>query len=92
MNRLDENEIAYAREQRLKEIQMWSMLQEFATYLIFLIFVFLVTFSNQEQNSFLQVKHLRKYILNTREINEDYTKVCHLLRVFFFIQMIIYRL
>ncbi len=83
MNRLNEHEIAYAREQRLKEIQMWSMLQQFVTYFIFLIFVFLVTYSNQEQNSFLQVKHLRKYILNTRQINEDFNKVCHLLRVLF---------
>ncbi|CAF3807836.1 unnamed protein product [Rotaria sp. Silwood1] len=75
INRLNESEIAYAREQRLKEIQMWSIIQEFVTYLIFLILICVITYSNREQNSFFQVQHLRKYLLNTRQTNYDYTQI-----------------
>ncbi|CAF0859705.1 unnamed protein product [Rotaria sordida] len=75
INRLNKNEIAYAREQRLKEIQMWSIIQELITYFIFLILICVITYSNREQNSFFQVQHLRKYLLNARKTNYDYTQI-----------------
>ncbi|CAF3869870.1 unnamed protein product, partial [Adineta steineri] len=75
INRLNENEIANARDQRLKEIQMWSIIREFLIYFIFAILVFLITYSNREQNSFYQVNHLRAYFLNERQTTADYTNI-----------------
>ena len=34
-NRLEQGEVAWAREKRLKEIQMWSIVREFFAYLDF---------------------------------------------------------
>ncbi|CAF4320298.1 unnamed protein product, partial [Adineta steineri] len=59
INRLNENEILYARDQRLKEIQMWAFIRKFIIYFIFAILVFVITYSSREQHSFSQVNHLR---------------------------------
>ncbi|CAF1131898.1 unnamed protein product [Adineta steineri] len=75
INRLNENEVIYARDQRLKEIQMWAIIREFFIYFIFAILVFIITYSNREQNSFFQVNHLRAYLLNQRQTTVDYTKI-----------------
>ncbi|CAF3735281.1 unnamed protein product, partial [Adineta steineri] len=75
INRLNENEIAYARDQRLKEIQMWAIIREFLIYFIFAILVFIITYSNREQHSFFQVNHLRAYFLNQRQTTADYTNI-----------------
>ncbi|CAF3847329.1 unnamed protein product [Adineta steineri] len=75
INRLNENEIVYARDQRLKEIQMWAIVRELLIYFIFAILVFIITYSNREQNSFLQVNHLRTYFLDQRQTTVDYTKI-----------------
>ncbi|CAF0966370.1 unnamed protein product [Adineta steineri] len=75
INRLNENEIANAREERLKEIQMWAIIREFLIYFIFVILVFVITYSNREQHSFFQVNHLRAYFLNQRQTTVDYTKI-----------------
>jgi hypothetical protein len=84
VNRLDESEVAYARQERLKDVQMWSIIREFVLYFIFLSLIFMITYSNHDQNSFLQVNHLRKYFLNTRQVDMDYTKVCCVFVCFFF--------
>ncbi|CAF3982665.1 unnamed protein product [Rotaria sordida] len=75
VNRLNENELANARQYRLKEIQMWSIIREFFIYLTFLTLICIIAYSNRDYNSFLQVHHLRKYFLNSRQINYDYTKI-----------------
>ncbi|CAF0947824.1 unnamed protein product [Adineta steineri] len=75
INRLNENEIAYARDQRLKEIQMWKIIREFLINLIFAILIFVITYSDREQHSFFQVNHLRAYFLNQRQTTVDYTKI-----------------
>ncbi|CAF1004007.1 unnamed protein product [Adineta steineri] len=75
INRLNENEVVYARDQRLKEIQMWAIIREFLIYFIFAILVFIITYSNREQHSFYQVNHLRAYFLNQRQTTADYTKI-----------------
>ncbi|CAF4142851.1 unnamed protein product, partial [Adineta steineri] len=75
INRLNENEIAFARNQRLKEIQMWALIREFLIYFIFATLLFLINYSNREQNSFFQVNHLRAYLLNQRQTTVDYTKI-----------------
>jgi hypothetical protein len=54
---------------------MWLIIRETFMYLCFLSVLCIITYSNQNSNSYLQVNHLQKYFLNTREINCDYTKV-----------------
>ncbi len=73
---LNKAEIACARYHRLKEIRMWLILREIFTYLCFLSVLSVIIYSHRDTNSFLQVNHLRKYFLNQRQTNYDYTKVC----------------
>ncbi|CAF1533194.1 unnamed protein product, partial [Adineta steineri] len=75
INRLNENEIVYARDQRLKEIQMWAIIREFIICFTFAILVFVITYSSREQHSFFQVSHLRAYFLNERQTTADYTQI-----------------
>ncbi|CAF0990631.1 unnamed protein product [Adineta steineri] len=75
INRLNENEVIYARDQRLKEIQMWAIIREFIICFIFAILVFVITYSSREQHSFSQVNHLRAYFLNERQTTADYTEI-----------------
>ena len=75
VKRLGDNEIAEAREKRLKDIQMWLIIREFTLHIIFSTLIFVITYANCEQNSFHQVKHLRSYFFNTRQTTLDYTQV-----------------
>jgi hypothetical protein len=54
---------------------MWSIIREIFIYLCFLCFLNVITYSNMNSNGFYQVNHLRKFILNKRQIDQDYTKV-----------------
>jgi hypothetical protein len=54
---------------------MWSIIREILTYLCFLSLLYSVTYSNLNPNGFYEVNHLKKFILNSREIDEDYTTV-----------------
>ena len=78
INRLTPGEIACAHQERLKEVQMWSIIREALTYFSFLSLLCIIVYSNQNSNSFLQVKHLQKHFLNY-----DYTKVCFFLNFIF---------
>ena len=73
--RLDHGEVACAREKRLKEIQMWAIIREFFAYFFFLSLLFLLTYSNSNDNAFYQVQHLRSTFLDKRQSDSDYTKV-----------------
>jgi len=76
INRLHQAEVLWARNQRIKEIKMWSIIREILSYFCFLIMIYLVTYSNVNSNSFLQVNHLRQFLLNTKnQIDNDYTKI-----------------
>ncbi|CAF3428948.1 unnamed protein product, partial [Rotaria sp. Silwood2] len=75
VNRLDENELVGARDRRVKELHMWSIIRELLTYLCFLMIIYLTTYSNINPNAFLQVKQLRNFFLNTKQIDRDYTKI-----------------
>jgi hypothetical protein len=68
---------------------MWSIIREALRYFCFLSLLCVIIYSNQNSNSFLQVKHLQKYFLNSRQMNYDYTKVCFSLNflVFCFFNM-----
>ena len=74
--RLTEAEVASARERRLKEMQMWSILREALVYLIFFSTLSVLIYSQTQLNSFLQVDHLRKYLCNPRQSDLDYQQVC----------------
>ncbi|UJR11342.1 hypothetical protein I4U23_015523 [Adineta vaga] len=74
-HRLNESEVNRLRHLRTKEIQMWSVIREVSLYLCFLSLLCVVIYSNRDSNAFLQVNHLRKYFLNSRQIDLDYTKV-----------------
>ncbi|CAF4285211.1 unnamed protein product, partial [Adineta steineri] len=69
-NRLNKGEITFARDQRLKEIYMWSILREIFIYSCFLSLLCIVTYSNHHPNASLQVNHLRNYFLDS-----DYTQI-----------------
>ena len=78
-DRLNEAQVASARDQRLREIHMWSILHEIFTYICFFSLLSIVVYSNRSPDAFLQVNHLRKYFLNSRQTDSDYTKVRFLL-------------
>ena len=73
--RLNKHEVAWARDRRLEEIQMWSIFREFSIYFIFLALLFLLTYSNADANASYQVQHLRHAFHNTRQANTDFTQV-----------------
>ena len=66
------------------ELQIRFILRETITYLCFFILLFMITYANRELNSFLQVHHLQKDFLNSRQIDFDYTKVSSSEKVFRF--------
>ena len=73
--RLDQHELDWSRQQRLKEIQMWSIIREFLSYILFLAVLFFVAYSSLNPNASYQVRHMKQLFLNTREYQYDYTKV-----------------
>jgi hypothetical protein len=69
----------FLRDQRLKELKMYSLIREMLIYICFICLLNVVIYSNVNSNRFDQVNHLRKFILNSREFDKDFTKVCFLL-------------
>ena len=79
-NRLHEGELAFARDQRLNEVYMWSIIREFFVYICFIWILYVISYTNRDNNGFLQVNHLRNFFLNTNNYSYDFTKV----RIVFF--------
>jgi len=77
-NCLNEAELICARYHRLKQVRMWSIIREIFLYLCFLSLLSVIVYPNRDSNSYLQVKHLRKCFLNSRQMDTDYSKVCFL--------------
>ncbi len=77
-NCLNDAELVCARYHRLKQIHMWSIIREIFLYICFLSLLSVIVYSNRDSNSYFQVKHLRKYFLNSRQMDNDYSKVCFL--------------
>ena len=75
IRRLSDHEIAWARDQRLKQIRMWSIIREVAAYLVFVVLLYLSTYSNLNENSFYEVKHLRQFFLQPNPYGPDFTQV-----------------
>jgi hypothetical protein len=72
---LNQAELTYARDQRLKEIHMWSIIREILVYLCFMWILYVISYSNRNNNDFLQVNHLRHFFLNIESSTNDYTQV-----------------
>jgi hypothetical protein len=72
---LSDHEIAWARDQRLKQIRMWSIIREVIAYLAFLVLLYLSTYSNLNENAFFEVKHLRQFFLQPNRYGRDFTQV-----------------
>ena len=79
IDRLNQAQIAVARHQRLKEVQMWSLIREASMYICFITVLSVLAYSNRRPDSYLQVDHFRKYFLNTRQFDLDYTQVCFII-------------
>ncbi len=74
-NRLNKAELTEARNRRLKDLHMWSIIREVLSYSCFLWTLYVITYSNRDSNAFLQVNHLRNFFLNIGHSSYDYTKV-----------------
>ena len=75
VDRLSKGEVDEARSRRVREIHMWSIIREILSYSCFLWIVYAITYSSRNEQAFRQVNHLRQFFLNTRHVDQDYTKV-----------------
>jgi hypothetical protein len=75
--RLNKTEVARARDQRLNQLRMWSIIRELGTYLCFLVLLYLSTYSNMNQHAFQQVQHLRRYFLNSHGLYPEFVQVIY---------------
>ena len=72
---LDKAELASARNHRLKELRMWSVVREVVTHVCFLSMLCVSVYSNMNVHRYEQVDHLHKYFLSAQGIDVDYTQV-----------------
>ena len=75
VDRLNDAEVKCARQQRMKEMKMWKILQEALIYLVFLSLLGSLVYSTRNSSAFDQVQHLRKYLTNTRQADRDLNNV-----------------
>ncbi len=54
---------------------MWSIIREVTVYLCFIWILYVISYSNRNNNDFLQVNHLRHFFLNIGSSSNDYTQV-----------------
>jgi hypothetical protein len=73
VRRLSKTKVAEARSVRLREIQMWSFVQQLLIYSCYLSILYAVSYANQNLHSYQQVHHLQNFFLNNSTYN--YTKV-----------------
>ena len=75
VDRLNDAEVRCARQERIREMKMWTIVQEASIYLLFLSLLCFLVYSTRNSSSFDQVQHLRKYLTNTRHADRDLNKV-----------------
>ena len=68
INRLDKIEVNQARLERQKELQISNIIRQIISYLSFLTILYLTTYSNRNENVFLQVNHLRHFLTDHGKI------------------------
>ena len=88
INRLTEGQIAHARSIRIQEMHMWSIIRRAFIYVSVFTVLCVLTYSNRNLNSFLQVHHLHRYFTNSRQMEANFMDVSfplrHTLRLIFF--------
>lgn len=50
--KMDEDELNEARERRMKQVKIWQLLREIASYAIFIWILFIVSYANKDINSY----------------------------------------
>lgn len=73
--RLTEFQINEHREERLKEIHMWSIIHQTLIYLLFLGLLCFLAYSNRSPHGFEQVHHLRQYFIHSRNENFNFLQI-----------------
>ena len=75
INCLTEGQTAHARSIRIQEIHMWSIIRQAFIYVMFFSVLCVLTYSNRNLNSFLQVNHLHRYFTNSRQMDANFITV-----------------
>jgi hypothetical protein len=75
VRRLSKTKVAEARSSRLREIQMWSFVQQLLIYSCYLSILYAVSYANRNPHSYQQVQHLRNFFLNSHNSTYNYMKV-----------------
>jgi len=83
MNHLNKIKAAERQTIRLKEMKMWSYIHHLLLYSCFLCILYVVSYANNNPNSYQQVHHLRHFFLNPNNSTYNYIKVDLYLFLFF---------
>jgi hypothetical protein len=75
IDRLDHHERDQARLARLQHVRMNDVLREIFAYVVYVWIIYLITYSNRNDHAFLQVNHLRHYLLHRGHPRQDFTQV-----------------
>lgn len=72
---LSSEAIAIAREERLRQMKMWSFIHRLLFYSVLLSLVTVIVFFGREEQTYHQVDHLKKYFLNNKRSEVRYAQV-----------------
>ncbi|CAF1029872.1 unnamed protein product [Adineta ricciae] len=72
---LNEGEIVRLRDERLRQMQMWSVIHGIMLYVCCLSLAYVLIYSSRDSNAFYQVHHLRRYFLNPTQADLDYKNI-----------------
>nr|KAG5709464.1 hypothetical protein BaRGS_023146 [Batillaria attramentaria] len=71
----DRAELEAAREKRLKEIQMWSVVREVIVYAFFLWILLVISYRNRNANTFLYKDTMERVFIKNNLTDVDFEKV-----------------
>lgn len=57
---------------------MWKLIRTMVINIIFVIVLYIVSYTNRDSNAIYEVYHLQKFFLNTRSSNYNFPMVCYL--------------
>jgi hypothetical protein len=71
----DTKALEAARKQRLKEIQMWSVIREILFYAFFLWILLVISYRNVSTDSYNYKHNMQKVFILTNDTNKAFSKV-----------------
>ena len=71
----DTKSLEAARKQRLKEIQMWSVIREILFYAFFLWILLVISYRNVSTDSYNYKHNMQKVFILTNDTNKAFSKV-----------------